>query len=331
LVCLSFLRCNTINSVNPHSHHTLYIVCRVYSYQVWSTQALGRDAVVQSSLTYSAQGGRIRSTEICDNTHTVASASDEGSVHLFRLDHGNRTVGVSGPSSDGSDPVVALASFTTMIQHVLIYATQSGYIHAWDLRARREAFVLRMDASLGLITTVALGPENTWLVVGTHGGYIALWDLRFKILIKVRLLMERRERRERRAVWFMQPPLLGEMPRTSFRVDYRVDSYFSPVFRSREAVRKTLTLARFTICNILTHFKSSFFSPARSGDTQIVAQSRRSWYPGPGTSHPKVRLPCITIKPSTPVVESTSLVARLDEVCPGGSPYHFLSGNPLPM
>ena len=178
---------------------------------------------MQSSLTYSAQGGRIRSTEICDNTHTVASASDEGSVHLFRLDHSNRTVGVSGPSSDGSDPVVALASFTTMIQHVLIYATQSGYIHAWDLRARREAFVLRMDASLGLITTVALGPENTWLVVGTHGGYIALWDLRFKILIKVRLLMERqgrRERRERRPCEML------------LHVDSRVDSCVSLVFRS---------------------------------------------------------------------------------------------------
>jgi len=110
-----------------------------------------------------------------------------------------------------------------MIQHVLIYATQSGYIHAWDLRARREAFVLRMDASLGLITTVALGPENTWLVVGTHGGYIALWDLRFKILIKVRLLMERqgrRERRERRPCEMLLP------------VDSRVDSCVSLVFRS---------------------------------------------------------------------------------------------------
>lgn len=69
---------------------------------------------------------------------------------------------------------------------LLLYATQRGAVHAWDLRAPGDAFTLRVPQSEGLLEHLALDPfHNTWLVTGSSAGQLSLWDLRFQLRLNV--------------------------------------------------------------------------------------------------------------------------------------------------
>lgn len=83
-------------------------------------------------------------------------------------------------------PVRAVCHFTTMSESMLVFASESGAIHGWDLRARKRAWVLRVGPQAGVITSLAVPPEGDpiWLVAGTSRGVILLYDLRFSILLK---------------------------------------------------------------------------------------------------------------------------------------------------
>ena len=57
------------------------------SVRIWLSPRLERAAYSRSTLTYSSQAGRI--TDVCTigSTHSIASASDQGSVHVFKVEH----------------------------------------------------------------------------------------------------------------------------------------------------------------------------------------------------------------------------------------------------
>ncbi len=86
-------------------------------------------------------------------------------------------------SREGS--VVQVRHFNTLAESMLVYATQHGVIHGWDLRAQREAWQLDLDPSLGMLCALSTGPSQCALLAGTSRGFVALWDLRYQVKLQL--------------------------------------------------------------------------------------------------------------------------------------------------
>ena len=90
----------------------------------------------------------------------------------------------------------AAGAVTAMIRtgtKTLCYSTARGGIRGWDLRSPAEAFRVRWDPSLGVVTALVAerGSDRyddrydrhdpRWFVAGTSAGCLALVDLRFAV------------------------------------------------------------------------------------------------------------------------------------------------------
>ena len=157
---------------------------------------LERDVSFRSRLTYASQGGRVTALVSLDDgggDHAVASASDNGSVHAWRVEYVERG-GPSGGSQRGEStstdrdgrssrrhrapPSVerytgaaeiatvsrGSGAVTAMIRtgvKTLCYSTARGGVRGWDLRSKNsEAFRVNWDSQLGTISAL----------VAEHGG-----------------------------------------------------------------------------------------------------------------------------------------------------------------
>ena len=178
--------------------------------KLWDCGRLERDVSFRSRLTYASQGGRVTAlVSLDDDDRIVASASDNGSVHAWRVEYVERKGGGAASSSgegEGgfgsrrSPPSVerytgaaevatvsrAAGAVTAMIRtgtKTLCYSTARGGIRGWDLRSPKEAFRVRWDPGLGVVTSLVAerGSDPRWFVAGTSGGCLALVDLRFAI------------------------------------------------------------------------------------------------------------------------------------------------------
>ena len=178
--------------------------------KLWDCGRLERDVSFRSRLTYASQGGRVTAlVSLDEDDRIVASASDNGSVHAWRVEYVERKGGGAASSSgEGgggfgsrrSPPSVerytgaaevatvsrAAGAVTAMIRtgtKTLCYSTARGGIRGWDLRSPKEAFRVRWDPGLGVVTSLVAerGSDPRWFVAGTSGGCLALVDLRFAI------------------------------------------------------------------------------------------------------------------------------------------------------
>ncbi|RLN60168.1 hypothetical protein BBP00_00006118 [Phytophthora kernoviae] len=150
-----------------------------------------RDIVNQGSrCTYDGQGGVITDMKVLTNSHSVASASSNGTVHVFRVDK----VSASGGNVQASglkelrtnnSAVMGIDYLNNVTESLLLYATRDGKIHAWDLRMRREAWTLTISPELGYVTCMTHSLDVSWFAVGTSRGFLCLWDLRFLVLIRI--------------------------------------------------------------------------------------------------------------------------------------------------
>ncbi|XP_014671678.1 PREDICTED: phosphoinositide 3-kinase regulatory subunit 4-like [Priapulus caudatus] len=148
----------------------------------------GKSLANRSRLTYSRQGGQIKSVVFCDSAQSVASASDNGTIHVNRIEQGTPTIRTNVWMSREQDlkiegAVVDMDFFDTGPQWVIAYATVHGGIVGWDLRAPSDAWRLKSDVKHGLITTFCVDPRQSWMAVGTASGSIVCWDLRFHLPI----------------------------------------------------------------------------------------------------------------------------------------------------
>lgn len=68
---------------------------------------------------------------------------------------------------------------------LLLYVTQRGGVHAWDIRMRQDAWTIPLSPQQGLIERIALDPTDglTWLLTGSSRGYLSLWDVRFRLRV----------------------------------------------------------------------------------------------------------------------------------------------------
>lgn len=81
--------------------------------------------------------------------------------------------------------VVAVSHYSSDVASVVTYLTQNGGLHAWDLRASREAFQFGVRPELGQATAMAMAPDRNWICVGTTNGFVSLWDIRYNTQAKL--------------------------------------------------------------------------------------------------------------------------------------------------
>ncbi|XP_068178962.1 phosphoinositide 3-kinase regulatory subunit 4 [Antennarius striatus] len=159
--------------------------------KVWDSQKMeGKTTTTRSVLTYSRAGGPVKTLTFCQGSHYLAVASDSGAIQLLAVE-ANKP-----PKSPKVQPfqtrcldlqedgcAVDMHHFNAGAQSVLAYATVNGALIGWDLRAGANAWALRHDLRLGLITSFAVDVHQCWLCVGTSSGTMACWDMRFQLPI----------------------------------------------------------------------------------------------------------------------------------------------------
>jgi len=62
--------------------------------------------------------------------------------------------------------VVDMHHFNSGAQSVLAYGTVNGSLVGWDLRSSSNAWTLKHDLKLGLITSFAVDIHQCWLCIG---------------------------------------------------------------------------------------------------------------------------------------------------------------------
>jgi len=175
--------------------------------RLWIATGLEDGYGLRSKLTYASQGGAISDLCMVENTHSIASGSSNGTVHVFNIEHAldasldtghNSNLGAStvvevDMSIEG--PVKAVQHFPTVSQSVVAFACESGFIHGWDLRSKCEAWCYEMAPVAGYLTCMAVPPgsDALWFVTGTSRGLVVVWDLRFGIIVSA-WLHPKRER-----------------------------------------------------------------------------------------------------------------------------------------
>jgi phosphoinositide-3-kinase regulatory subunit 4 len=177
--------------------------------RVWGTAQLDSNVAPRAAAVYAQQGGRILDACMVENTRSVCTGSDTGDVHVWRVDLVGPTTSASvgesaarggrgGARAMGTSevrrvpvalegPVLALSHFNTDSGSMILYGTQKGYIHCWDLRTEEEPWKLRVPPELGFLTTLAVGSgaDKHWVCAGTSRGFIAIFDLRFQLLVRL--------------------------------------------------------------------------------------------------------------------------------------------------
>lgn len=169
--------------------------------KIWQLSGLDKYALPTSSLTYRGHHSPVTDVTVIENSHSMASASKNGAVHVWRVDvdvrpmddhatHSSGPLKMSGlgllkqiDTDEGA--VVGLQHFNSEAASVLLYATQSGGLHGWDLRCSNESMYFRVGPELGTTTALAIAPDRSWAVIGTSRGFIALWDLRYNLMCRL--------------------------------------------------------------------------------------------------------------------------------------------------
>ena len=184
--------------------------------RVWELEKADKCAgILESSITYSGHSeqapgsgvSRINDLSMVEGSHSVVSGASDGSIHVWRVDmvSSGSTKSTTG-TSDGAPTyerqrvagssevrqlnpnegeILAVNHFNSPSSSVLMFASQTGNVHSWDLRCSKEPFVLKSAQGCGYLTSMAIGSDRNWVVTGSSRGYLALWDVRFQQLLKL--------------------------------------------------------------------------------------------------------------------------------------------------
>lgn len=228
VVSMMFEHTGAVNRLAvPHDQSFFVSASSDGTSKVWVTKGVERNAfpryttvfcrltLYRSAMTYSKQGGCIFDAVMVENSHSVATCSENGTVHVWRVDMGggnkqqrniqqniptgtdpfqnSRTangVSVSGSSvvktiDHTEGPIMNIQHFTGDVASILTYITQKGILHSWDLRAAQEPFQYHIRPELGYPTALVGSPDRNWICVGTSRGYIGLWDIRYNVMCKL--------------------------------------------------------------------------------------------------------------------------------------------------
>ncbi|KAJ3062781.1 Serine/threonine-protein kinase [Podochytrium sp. JEL0797] len=164
--------------------------------KIWDCRRLEKNVTNKARLTDSSQGGKIKSMVFLKHSHTIASASDNGSIQLSHVEYMGANSGVTGAakysgidtirtaSVMGDDKAVILSHCDSEHSSLLVYATSQGSICGLDLRSMKPAWTYESPPHLGVISSFTMDPRSFWILTGTHRGVFSLWDTRFGLRVK---------------------------------------------------------------------------------------------------------------------------------------------------
>ncbi|KAJ3162439.1 Serine/threonine-protein kinase [Geranomyces michiganensis] len=159
--------------------------------RIWDTMRLERNVTNRARLTYSGHDGKVKALTFCENMHSVASAAEDGSIHVCRVEcvKTGTTTRYTGyrpvrTIKLDNDYAVLLDHYETETQSNLIYATAKGLVCGLDLRTMTQSWSLQCPPYFGQVTSMLLDRQRTYLVTGTHRGVFTIWDLRFGLRVK---------------------------------------------------------------------------------------------------------------------------------------------------
>ncbi|CAG8628971.1 18854_t:CDS:10 [Dentiscutata erythropus] len=182
----------SINQICVSPDHNFFASCSDDgTIKIWDCARFVKNFNSRSRVTYSQQGGKIKCMTFIDSTHCIAAASDNGSIHIFRVDYlpsvpvpkygklqNVRETYLSG------EYAVAMEHYDTGTESILFYATSKGNICGLDLRTMQIVWKFENPKSHGVITAMVSDKKHRWLLIGTSRGIFTLWDLRFRIQIR---------------------------------------------------------------------------------------------------------------------------------------------------
>uniref|UniRef100_A0A672Q240 non-specific serine/threonine protein kinase n=1 Tax=Sinocyclocheilus grahami TaxID=75366 RepID=A0A672Q240_SINGR len=183
---------SAVNRIRVSDEHSIFATCsNDGTVKIWDSQKMeGKTTTTRSVLTYSRIGGHVKTLTFCQGSHYLAVASDNGSIQLLAVEANKppKSPKVQPCQTRFLDPkdegcAVDVHHFNSGAQTVLAYATVNGFLVGWDLRSNSNAWTLRHDLRLGLITSFAVDMHQCWLCVGTSNGTMACWDMRFQLPI----------------------------------------------------------------------------------------------------------------------------------------------------
>uniref|UniRef100_A0A667YZV7 non-specific serine/threonine protein kinase n=1 Tax=Myripristis murdjan TaxID=586833 RepID=A0A667YZV7_9TELE len=176
-----------VNRIRVSDEHSIFATAsNDGTVKVWDSQKMeGKTTTTRSVLTYSRIGGHVKTLTFCQGSHYLAVASDNGSIQLLAVEANKPPKSPKVQSLDLQEDgcVVDVHHFNSGAQSVLAYATVNGCLVGWDLRSNSNAWTLRHDLRLGLITSFTVDMHQCWLCLGTSNGTMACWDMRFQLPI----------------------------------------------------------------------------------------------------------------------------------------------------
>uniref|UniRef100_A0A8C3KD36 Phosphoinositide 3-kinase regulatory subunit 4 n=1 Tax=Calidris pygmaea TaxID=425635 RepID=A0A8C3KD36_9CHAR len=183
---------SAVNRIRVSDEHSIFATCsNDGTVKIWNSQKMeGKTTTTRSILTYARIGGHVKTLTFCQGSHYLAIASDNGAIQLLgieasKLPKSPKIHPIQSRSLDLKDDgcVVDMHHFNSGAQSVLAYATVNGSLVGWDLRSSSNAWTLKHDLKLGLITSFAVDIHQCWLCIGTSNGTMACWDMRFQLPI----------------------------------------------------------------------------------------------------------------------------------------------------
>ncbi|KFZ55122.1 Phosphoinositide 3-kinase regulatory subunit 4, partial [Antrostomus carolinensis] len=183
---------SAVNRIRVSDEHSIFATCsNDGTVKIWNSQKMeGKTTTTRSILTYSRIGGHVKTLTFCQGSHYLAIASDNGAIQLLgieasKLPKSPKIHPIQSRSLDLKDDgcVVDMHHFNSGAQSILAYGTVNGSLVGWDLRSSSNAWTLKHDLKLGLITSFAVDIHQCWLCIGTSNGTMACWDMRFQLPI----------------------------------------------------------------------------------------------------------------------------------------------------
>ncbi|PFH53431.1 hypothetical protein AMATHDRAFT_187356 [Amanita thiersii Skay4041] len=161
--------------------------------KVWDTARLERNVTSKPRHTYGQHHARVKCVCILEGTHCFASAAEDGSLHVVRV---NITQSGALPKYNKlhlirehrldqiGEYITCMSHYNTENSSNLVYATTHSVITVIDLRTMRVSQTMTNPRHYGPITCLCVDRKRTWLIVGTSTGVLSLWDLRFGLHLR---------------------------------------------------------------------------------------------------------------------------------------------------
>ncbi|KAI0317986.1 ARM repeat-containing protein [Amylostereum chailletii] len=161
--------------------------------KVWDTARLERNVTSKPRYSYAQHHSRVKCVCMLDGVHCFASAAEDGSVHVVRV---NVSLGGALPKytkiqtvrehrmDRAGEYVTCMVHFNTDSSSNLVYTTTHSAIAVLDLRTMRILQAMEQPSHYGPITAMCLDRKRAWVFTGTASGALTLWDIRFGLRLK---------------------------------------------------------------------------------------------------------------------------------------------------